>query len=626
MKYSHAQLEAIHHMAGPCLVLAVPGAGKTTVLLERIRYLVSQGIEPSQIFSITFSRQQALDMRTRFIAQNSTIPTPHFATIHAFCYQILREYAKEKRQPISVLEAHPQYKKSLVLAELFEREVHRPITEEEVESFFRIDGYLKNAMVRYADYTRLYPQSFPAFESIQRQYQLWKAKHHLIDFDDMLVFCARLFAKEDPILTRYRDRFPYIQVDEAQDVSALQFAIVQALALPNNNLFLVADDDQSIYGFRGAQPSHLLSFERIYPGAKKITMDHNHRSGRHIVENSTRFIDQNKIRFPKQAVAQPMKAAHKIQVLFVKSLRAQCQALQKNLLKIPKDESIAILYRNHISLYPIVHALDRKHLTFQTRSAQLRFFRQPLLRDLRALLHLIADPTDLSSFQQIYYKVNHYFKKSFLEELAWMDPHRSIYDRLRDCGGTQNHFYRQEIEAMEEDFSYMASLPISAQLRYLDQKAGYGDYLKEKARKEGAALHAARRAFECLEYLSEGCKTEWEWEKRLEAVQTLSQSQESSSITLSTVHAAKGLEFDHVFVVDLLQGEFPSNGALLAQDRGQHALMEEERRLFYVAMTRAKKHLTLIGRQQILDQSVPSSQFIEELVHPVKNRKRKNKS
>lgn len=618
MKFTKAQEEAIMHNEGPCLVLAVPGSGKTTVLLNRLRQLVKSGVRAENICSITFSKLQAMDMRERFykdpeMAQYGKVT---FSTIHAFCYRILRIYARSKGRNLTLIEGSDQWNKYRILASFFKEARGYSMTEEEAEDFFRIDGYLKNSLITYQEYRQKTKHSFSNFSKISKNYEKFKADHDLIDFDDMLIKSLRVLDLEPQILDKLRKRFPYFQVDEAQDTSPIQFRIIEKLVAPKNNLLMAADDDQAIYGFRGANPYYLLHFKEIYPQAQIIKMEENYRSTGNIVRLASSFIRYNKNRYQKKAEA-TQEASEKIKMYLVKNLDKEMSLLEKKLEEDLKKGSMAILFRNNLSMIAPSYLLMKKGIPFQSRARSNRFFRHQVLRDALEILNFSQDPSDMETFSHIYYKLNAFIKKTFIQEVSLKEPYLPVLDRLLELPETQNRFYQEKLDRLQQSFDHMRLLRPYQALEEMESRLGYGEYIKENARFNDSAALTAQRVLEILKYLAKDTKNLSELKNSLRALEMEIQNsaKNSSSLTLSTIHGAKGLEYDTVWLIDLLQNEFPSIMALELNDGGDSRLLEEERRLFYVGMTRAKKRLRLVGRRQVNGRPAKASQFLEEIQH-----------
>lgn len=616
MEFTTIQQQAIAHREGPCLVLAVPGAGKTTILLERLRQLIASGVPAERIASITFSRQQAEDMQARYKKQEAS-DQPVFSTIHAFCYRILRDYARESHQSLTLLEASASYNKYRILDALYRQRHGRGITEEDAADFFRINSYLKNALRHAEEMRNSIAMGLKEFQALQKAYHDFKAAHHMIDFDDMLWSALQLLDQNKDVRRRWQEKFLYYQVDEAQDTSLVQWRILSLLAAPKNNLFIVADDDQAIYSFRGADPQILLHLEDLFPHTRVLYMQDNYRSTTNIVKLAAGLIRKNVARYGKTAVGQNT-SDEKTQVILTRSMQAQTDRLMEDLPADIRRGSTAILFRNNLSALPLLDALDRSGIPFQLRSEAKRYFHHPVVVDILDFLHLSLNPADAACFSRIYYKMNQYLKKSFLSALQGMGPEETVWERLLSVEEAQTPFYEERLLFLEHAFERVARLSPQQALSLIYNEIGYKQFLKERARRNREAVSIDERILEWLDFVAARCKTHHAFIDRLHALENLAArpsepSEEGSGPVLSTVHGSKGLEFDTVWMIDLIQTEFPSLLALESDASGNGTFLEEERRLFYVGMTRAKKKLRVMGREAVLGRKVAYSQFIDEL-------------
>ncbi len=614
MNLSQAQQKACSHYKGPCLVLAVPGAGKTTVLLHRLENLIKLGVRPENIASLTFSNMQARDMKNRFVKKYPDASVVTFSTIHAFCYKIILKYAKKHGQKIDLIEGSSGWSKYKILSGLFYNIKKRPITDEEFESFFRIDGYLKNSLITYAQYKSKIDRTFHKFEELSAQYQNFKAERNLIDFDDMLIMALGILDKDPDMLENLRARFKFYQIDEAQDTSPIQFKIIEKLAAPNNNLFMVADDDQTIYGFRGADPSYLLRFKELYPQAEIISMEDNYRSSKNIVNLAANFIQINESRYNKKPTS--VKSDNEKIRLFTLSNLNEELVLLKN--EIPKDLAsgdCAVLFRNNLSLIGPANLFFEMGIPFSISANDKRFFNNPVFIDLMDILYFARHPDDLETFKKIYYKFNSYIKKSFIQALELTDPMEAVLDRLLDLEACQNSFYREKIGYLQYEFDRISKLGAKKALDEIDKFSGYGAYLKEKEKVNANSGGGGPRVMETMKVLARPDMSIDEFLSHVDKLKRVfyHNATGSESLHLSTIHGSKGLEYDTVWLIDLIQGEFPSNGAIQADNPYGDILLEEERRLFYVGMTRARSGLRLVGVDNINGIKYGYSQFLDEI-------------
>ncbi|MDO5026671.1 MAG: ATP-dependent helicase [Tissierellia bacterium] len=611
MEYSKQQKEAINHLNGPALVLAVPGSGKTTVLLQRVYKLISQGIDPKSLLIMTFSKSQAIDMQIKFRKKYS-INDVSFSTIHSFAYSIVRWKYKLDKKEISIIEASDKFNKYKIIEGIYASVNKSRISEDDLEEFFRVSGYIKNTLLSYDDYRRLYGKSIKNFETIYEKYNLFKYQHDLIDFDDMLVMALRILQSSPDILKSLQNRFKYVQIDEGQDTSLVQFKIISLIAQPENNLFIVADDDQSIYGFRGAEARQLLNFNKTYPQAKIYLMEDNYRSTKYIVEMSKKLIANNKIRYDKNLIS-ANEIGDNIEIIKAKTSTIQAKYVLKEAKKlVNKNQTVAILYRNNLSALNLLNLLEEDD-DFYIKDSKINFYSHFILNDLINILNFAKDPFDINIFERIYYKLNMYLKKDFIDQIKLMDPQLSILDRLEVCDGF-NSFYIEKLDLLRYYLEKIRRGPLSKSVSLVFRDLGYGDYLEEQARRLKTPIITYKRIIDSILNLSLGLKDLYQLEQKIKKMRNLQKNHSSqlSKLTLSTIHGSKGLEYDNVFLIDLIEDEFPSAFSLKADS--SDGMLEEERRLFYVGMTRAKKKLKLITIKNLFDIKAKPSMFLDEII------------
>ncbi len=610
MKYSESQLQAINHMDGPALILAVPGSGKTTVLLARINNLINKGVSPDNILAMTFSRSQAFDMKKRYteLYGNSSI---EFSTIHAFAYGIIRSFYNKD---VELIESNKKYNKYQIVQHIYSRTRHRKMNDEQLEAFFRVSSFLKNTLMDYEDYKNMYSSAFTGFEKVYNEYEKFKHERNLIDFDDMLLIALKILQDNKHALKYLQDKFRYIQIDEGQDTSYVQFRIIRLISEPENNLFIVSDDDQSIYGFRGASARELLNFKNYYPDAKLYYMQNNYRSTDSIVQVSNKLIQNNKNRYDK-SIKSVMSKGETININKVKNTSSQTKHVIESALKdIENGESVAILYRNNISAINIINELE--NVDFFIKEGKLAFYSNQIIRDIIDTVNFAIDQYDIESFERIYYKFNLYIKKDFVEQVKYMEQNIDIIQRLMEAEG-MNQFFLEKIYLLSFHIRKLQDMDFHKQIRYIIFNMDYYEYLKELARRTSSSPIVFDRIIDTLLNISENVKTVKEFEDKIEYLidKQKSHSINSSQLTLSTIHGSKGLEFDNVYMIDLVYKEFPSSySTTVKEDLG---ILEEERRLFYVGMTRARKNLSLYYPARLYDNEVEKSQFLDEILRDI---------
>lgn len=617
MKLSNQQREAMQHYLGPGLTLAVPGAGKTTVLIYRILHLIEKyNIPPEKILSITFSKNQTVDMKERFekiTEERGNKVSGNFYTIHAFSYKILREYLKRHHLNLTLIEGNSFNKNKLIRRIHFEK-FREYISPEEIEKFNAHYSLMKNKMIPLEEYMK--NTSVPhKFKDLYREYEKAKKGNYLIDFEDMLYKTYEILEEDKTILGRIKRQYPFIQVDEAQDTSPLQIQIIRKIAEPENNFFIVADDDQSIYGFRGAEPSFLLNFKNNYPEGKIYYIEENFRSTPTIIETAHTIIDKNKNRYRKNIYTQK-KETFPIRLIKTKTTYGQYKFLAEELKE--NEGKTAVLFRNNLSSLALLNYLDRENISFSIRSSPYQYLNHFLLEDIVNIIAFAEKPEDQQIFEKIYYKLGAYISRKQLSYLPTFDENTSILQQILDDPSLKD-YQIGKIEKIIKVLKKIKKSKIEDAIDLIFYDLDYENYLDKKLSLEDRT-ESIQFLLESYKEIFKDCENSEELLfKRKEIIGKIKYYEKiNSDITLSTIHRSKGLEYDKVYIIDLIGGEFPSRSQdPLLSERIKHS--EEERRLFYVAMTRAKKELILITSKERNGNKVGSSKFYEE----VKNTKRK---
>lgn len=611
MKFTSQQVDAIKHFEGPALILAVPGSGKTTVLLNRILNLIkNHNIDSSEIISITFSKSQGIDMEKRFLAQNPEFRGKiTFKTIHAFCYEIVRNYMKLKNIKKTLIEGNNEFNRILILKRVYYQKNYKKLSDEEINDFFSIYDYTKNKMYDFEGYLR--KNHFISNRSLMlKLYNLYdeiKIQNNFMDFNDLLIWANEYISTDKKLLKALKNRYKFFQIDEGQDTSTLQFEIIRKIVFPENNVFIVADDDQSIYSFRGASPENLLNFKDIYPNSKIFFMDKNFRSTKNIIKISNKIIQGNKIRYEKYS-KHTTEENSQIMLFKVKNSTIQARELVKRISEINPNETIGVLYRNNISSLYIADILKNNDIDFFVKENKFDFYSNRILNDVKNILLFSEDTTDLDVFKRIYFKLNAYIKKDFITKLEYKPYNQCVLESLLDLDEL-NDFYLNKFTFLRNDFKRLKRMKMEDKIDCILYELGYGDYLDNF--NEFSNLNY-NLIFDLIKYLSKDLKTFDEFIEKLDNLKELlkNASSSKSNISISTIHSSKGLEYDNVFIIDLIDGEFPQKSILNSFDE---KLLEEERRLFYVAMTRARKRLFLYTIKERNNLPVEPSIFYNEL-------------
>ena len=579
------QEAAVRQVDGPVLLLAVPGSGKTTVLVTRLGYMIyCKHIRPERILTVTYTVAATRDMKARFVrffgGEHADKLT--FRTINGLCAVVINYYAKVKgSQPFAL--ADDESRLNAVIRELLSKGGGGYPPDQQVKEARTHITFCKNMMFSDAEVEahKVEGMDFPA---VYKSYQAFLLKNRLMDFDDQMVFTNRIFRQHPDILSHFQRRWPYLCVDEAQDTSKIQHAILRQLAAQSRNIFMVGDEDQSIYGFRAAWPQALLEFEQTYLGAKVLMMETNYRSTKAIVEAADAFIQCNESRRPKH-----MRTDNPQGAPIRKVALADYNRQYNYLLKVARDckEQTAVLYRNNDSALPLIDLLEREGVPYACRQREGFFFTSPIVRDITDMLEFAFDDCNAEKFLRFYYKLDLKIKKPILAGmLRGLHGDETVFDRLLASEGLEPWQYGK-IRALQTHYSKFPQLTSFAAIQRLVKYMGYGDYLREQK--------ADTTRLDVLLSLANQTPATGPFLLRLQELRDTIEGMEpdpACPFVLSTIHASKGLEYDRVILIDAVDGTFPSD-PFPHDDEGQTAL-EEERRLFYVGATRAKRELDLL--------------------------------
>ncbi len=594
------QMQAVKHTNGPALVLAGPGSGKTTVITARIACLVSEcKVNPESILTLTFNKAARAEMEYRYKKNYGTGAggRVHFATLHSFCRRVMRDYENRQGKRFRMIEGEERAEenKRKIIRTLYQQINSSKINDDELENLISEIGFVKNKMIKDFDNLKFSTKNFPL---IYKAYEDYKKSNLYIDFDDMLTYAYSILIKCPDILDYYRKKFSFIQVDEGQDLSKIQFEILKLIINPqSNNIFFVADDDQSIYGFRGAEPQYILNIKNQFKGCTVYLLENNYRSTKNIVDISSNFIKENNWRFDKNHKTDNAEKCDPF-IVQVQDERMQLTYLMEKL-KLHEGKSVAVLYRNNLSSIVIADKLDRKGLSFRLKQNKLSYFSHWVVLDVLAFLKFALDPLNDEVFSRIYYKMNRYISKSMLEYALNGNNEEHVIDRiLKDA--EIKPFQQNKLTELKIEFVKLAKKNPVLALNYIERGFNYFDYVKEYCENTGLTFEYLYRMFGILETIAEGCITIPEFLERMEALRILFETpgevDYKKAVTLTTMHSSKGLEYDVVFLIDLTEEEIPGTNAVeQAKKNNDYSVLEEERRLFYVGMTRAREYLYLIS-------------------------------
>lgn len=589
MILTDVQNKAANFVDGPCLVLAVPGAGKTTMLLERINNL-SKKIPQNKILTLTFSRTQAIDMKNRFGSDDTNI-----MTIHAFCYLIIRNYLKKYHKELRLLESTDAYNKYDLVRRIYQDINNKKISREDVLTFFTETSYMKNAML---DETYLQQVRIKNIEKVYKVYENFKKANNYIDFDDMQTIALRLLDENPRLLKSIQKKYQYFQLDEGQDTSLLQFEILNRIVGLNNNFMVVADDDQSIYSFRAANPDYLLNFKDYYPGAEIIIMNENHRSSKNIAKLAGDFIKDNNFRYEKDLISKKSDG-EKIIIKTLKDAYDQYNFIKKN---IDFSKSNAILFRNNISAINLVTFLLDDGIHFAINNDFLDFFKSQIIDDFFDIIKFSDDFSNVEAFENVYYKIRTYLKKTEVEKLRTKPINLDIFDFFYEI---LDYDRKNSLYDIEKKLRHMRKLPLSRKISYIYKYLGYKEYSSLKANKFAEEVINKDLFVESLINFTKDLETIEDFDRKILNLKKKIKLMPPSNLILQSIHRSKGLEYDKTFIIDMNKNEFP----IIDYDKDPEASLEEERRVFYVAMTRARENLFILSTKKRNNKKTLPSEF-----------------
>lgn len=614
MAFNQSQKEAIAHFQGPCMVLAGPGSGKTLTIVKRIEYLIKvYKVRPEEILVITFTKYAANEMKQRFASiRKDDADRVTFGTFHAIYFWILKwAYGLDAGNILGEKEKYKLLKLLCERLEFFQKE-----SDNEEERFRELSeeiGNVKNLGQNIETYKSLKYQT-DQFRMLYRLYEKEKYEARKLDFEDMLTKCEALFLERPDILKKWQQRFSYILIDEFQDVNQVQYNVIKMLAKPKDHIFIVGDDDQSIYGFRGAKPGIMKQFELDYANTKKILLDVNYRSDENIVTNALRVIGHNKERFPKE-IRSFHKAKKEIHVQelcdSVEESKYVCKIIQEAMKDGIAPEKIGVLFRTTNDARSLSETLMEYDVPFFMRERMRSIYDHFIAKDMISYLKLAEKMHEKADLLRIINRPNRYIGRDcFQTERFDYETMRNFYcDKI---------WMQDRIDQLEWDMKMIKERTPYTAIQYIRKSVGYDEFLEEYARYRKIDV---KELFDVLEEIWEstkGLQNAQEWFEKIDRSKKLLLEQEKlrgqkkdmdrGKVILQTIHGAKGLEYDLVILIAANDGVIPYHKAKMPSE------IEEERRLFYVAMTRAKQKLIVTYVKEKKGKEMHNSVFVRELL------------
>lgn len=607
MSLNPSQVQAVIHKDGPCMVLAGPGSGKTLTITKRIEYLIGKHhVSPEEILVITFTKAASIEMKERFVRLCGQKAGPvTFGTFHGIYYGILKWAYRMNASNILSEEQKYQLLKQVI----GRMEIDIDDEKDFLQGIAGEIGNIKNNQIPLAEYESL-NCSEEVFREIFEQYEKERKRLKKIDFDDMLVLVYELFKKRPDILSMWQRKFRYILIDEFQDINQVQYDVIRMLAAPENNLFIVGDDDQSIYRFRGARPDIMLGFKRDYPDTKEILLDVNYRSTKAIVNGAARVIRHNVNRYPKQIITTNeqgetvhiQEVRHPIEES--KYVVSQIQEAKKR--GIPSSE-IAVLFRTNVEERALAETFMEYNMPFRMKERMPNLYEHFIAQDLTTYLKMALGDRSRKSFLAIMNRPNRYIGRDSVEGTT------ISFESLRKFYCDKD-WMLDRIDQLEVDFRILKNMAPYGAIQYIRKHIGYDEFLKEYAAFRKINMEDLKEVLREIEERAKAFRTIEEWfthiEEYSEELKRQSQQKETDpeAITFMTMHGSKGLEFDLVFIIGANETITPYKKAETKEE------VEEERRMFYVAMTRARKKLIISYTKERNGKSMAQSRFVGELL------------
>lgn len=609
--FHQSQIEAISHMEGPAIVLAGPGSGKTTVITHRIKNLIRKGVSPEKIMVVTFTKAAAVHMQKKFLGimngenwVRGSYPVT-FGTFHSIYFRILK--LSYGYQGPNIITSNGQ--KDIIREIILRKRIETGNISEFTQSILGEIGCVKGNMIQLQDYV---PKccKWEVFCEIYNEYERELRAEGKIDFDDILLRCYELFCERTEILRKWQEIFDYILIDEFQDINMIQYQVIKMLA-KQQNIFVVGDDDQSIYGFRGTCPEIMNQFIEDYEEAKKIVMNTNYRSTPEIVKAAENLIGNNKHRFDKKNVS-ANKKGREVNIRQFKNqseeLRYVADRARQYLKNGMRAEDIAILVRNNVQIPPIQDYLKNMQMNTYSKKKRNNIYQGKVAKEIisyvKASLSYQKIPLrDNEYLIDILNKPQRYISRQVIgKSEIGLEELKKIY-----CNSSQ---MTSNIVQLQFHFNMIRNLTPFAAVTYIRYGTGYEKYLRQFASENKVKFSALSKQLDEISNAAHNFHTLEEWLEAVENQRSLETEREDveEGIPIMTMHGSKGLEFKVVFILDANQGIVPTTKAIREKD------FEEERRVFYVAVTRAAEELCVFGIAESLGCDVEMSMFVNELL------------
>ena len=620
---------------GAILIIAIPGAGKTFTLCVRLYNMIrNYGIDPRRILAVTFSNASANDMTKKFndMFEDSLkkLETEYktfnyvpmkFSTIHSFAYRVLLDYGRLTNTKYVLIDTKESgvYKRKL-FNDIYNDICNEALTDDIYENITRTISYVKNKLSPDSEIKNDGHKTHYKFYEIYTAYEQYKQTNGIIDYDDMLSEAHKALRTNLDIRRKYTSLYDYVLVDEAQDTSTVQFEIIRMIA-HKGNICMVGDDDQTIYEWRSADVKNFLEFDKYFPNAKKIYMEQNYRSSKKIVRLCNAFIKGNKVRYDKELYTEN-EEGNNINIVECYQYSEQSSYILEKIKSSTKYDDFAIIYRNNNSAFTIANLLMENNIPFYIKGYSEKFFNHWVIKDIMNFFYFAMNTKDYSSFISIAYKMDRYISKIMVNAIkdyaATNENTKDVFEILLDLDGVKS-FQRDKIKLLKQEFIILKNKKVSSAIKYICYDLGYLGKIEESSEKLGYNIEIIKEIIFTLGELFSSCKNIDDFDICLSDfrgnLDISKNNYGTNAVTLTTAHSSKGLEWQNVFMVDLVNGVFPAYKEITEEKDGKIELMEASRRLFYVGLSRSKLDLNLLYSSISIknDTNNEHSKFIDEL-------------
>lgn len=605
---NNRQQEAIFHNNGPMLVLAGPGSGKTTVIVNRIYHLIMHHkVNSREILVITFTKFASKEMKDRF---NNLFGTSQhkifFGTFHSYFFKIIRKVFNYSLEDI----LNETEKINILKKVISSLKINFDNEEELIQNIINDISILKNELIKPELYNPISCKS-NEFLQIFKKYEDTKSSINKIDFDDMLIRCYNLLRENEDIRNAWKNRYRYILIDEFQDINKVQYECIKLLTCEQNNLFVVGDDDQSIYKFRGSRPDFLFQFLKDFKNVKQVILNINYRSTDQIIALCNNIIKENKNRFQKDIKGTQKKGKVPTLIRPYDQLE-EAKIIVKKIIKYKKEiplNDIAIIYRTNIQAREITESLINSNISFYAKDGIFSVYDHWITKDILAYLSLAISNNSNTNLARIINKPKRYISKDFLNDcIKNCDKNETLLNFIQTSSEIK-HYHIDKLNFLELSLKQIKNKSPYKAIKYIMKDIGYEDYLQDYADFKGIKV---KPLLDTVYELLETAKKHSNIPEYLETIQDLSkkmknQNNDKEGVVLSTIHSVKGLEFDTVFLISCNEGFIPHEKSKSMNE------IEEERRLLYVGITRAKKNLHISVIKSKYEQNVKQSRFLDNI-------------